>query len=76
MENLTNHLEIKHAMERRHGQGAVSKFAKKHGYSLPYVSQTIKGARANETVLTLLANFTGCRVHGVFPSKEISNKKH
>jgi len=69
MKNLTEHLEIKHAMERRLGHGALKKFADQHEYSLVYVSQTMSGIRCNEVVLRKLATCLGCRVHGVFPEK-------
>ena len=73
MKNLTDPLEIRHALERKLGNGAVTIFAKKHNYSLPYMSQTISGERSAEHVLRLMANCLGCRVHGVFPDKK--NKK-
>ena len=70
MQNLTDSIEIKHHLEKIHGYGSLAKFAEIHGYSIPYVSQTIKGDRANETVLKRLASYAGCRIHGVFPGEE------
>ena len=67
MQNLTDSIEIKHHLERIHGYGSLAKFARKYGYSLPYVSQTVKGNRANQLALQRLASFAGCRIHGVFP---------
>ena len=70
MENLTKRLEIRHALERELGNGAVKLLAGQAGCSVPYVSQNMSGVRANERILRLMANIIGCRVHGVFPIKK------
>lgn len=65
--NLTDPMEIRHALERKLGNGALTIFATAHGYSLAYISQTIAGARGNESVLEALASCLGCPVRGVLP---------
>lgn len=66
--NLTKPLEIRHALERKHGDGAVQKVANKLGVSGPCISATIHGNRCNPVVIQHLANEAGCPVYGVVPS--------
>ena len=70
MKNLTKQLDIRHALERELGKGAVSQLAEQANCSVPYISQNMSEARANEKILRLMANTLGCRVHGVFPIKK------
>lgn len=65
--NLTDPMEIRHAMERKLGSGALTIFAKVHGYSLPYISQTVAGERNNPALLEAIATCIGCPVRGVLP---------
>lgn len=65
--NLTNGLEIRHALELKLGFGAVTKLARKHGCTKTYISATIHGRRCNPDVIQLLANEAGCPVYGVAP---------
>lgn len=65
--NLTDPMEIRHALERKLGNGAMTIFATAHGYSLPYISQTISGERSNQRLLEALASCIGQPVRGVMP---------
>ena len=60
-------MQIKHALEDKLGKGAVSKFAKMEGYSVPYISQLINGDRRNVIVLRKIATFLKRKVYGVLP---------
>ncbi|MDX9893897.1 MAG: hypothetical protein RBS34_00530 [Desulfofustis sp.] len=68
--NLTDPMEIRHALERKMGGvGSLTNFAREHGYSVSYISQTISGERSNLHVLELLATRIGQPVHGVRPAR-------
>lgn len=69
LRNLTDPLEIKHALERRFGSGAQTIFAKAHGFTLQHVNMNIRGDRKSEIVLGALARDLGQPVHGVLPSE-------
>ena len=66
-QDLTDPMEIRHALERKLGSGAMTTFATAHGYSLGYISQTISGERGNRDVLQALASCLGQKVRGVAP---------
>ena len=68
--NLTDPMEIRHALERKLGNGALTIFANAHGYSLPYISQTVAGERGNEEVLRAIASCLGQPVRGILPRKQ------
>jgi len=76
-DNLTDPMEIKHALERKLGYGAVKKTAAACGVTLPAISNTIHGQRGksgrpgNKGLLQHLANVIGQPVHGVAPDKEV-----
>ncbi len=75
-QNLTESIDILYAMEKKYGKrGVITWFAQKHGYSRPYMSQTINGSRSNPKVLQLFANYLGCPVYGIKPDnlQEICN---
>ena len=65
--NLTDPMDIRHALERKLGNGALTIFANAHGYSLAYISQTVAGERGNTSVLQAIANCIGQPVRGVLP---------
>lgn len=65
--NLTDPMDIRHALERKLGNGAMTIFANAHGYSLAYISQTVSGERGNRSVLQALATCIGQPVRGVLP---------
>jgi len=66
-QNLTDPLDIKHALERKLGYGAIKKIADKCAVSLPTASNALAGRRRNTTVLTYAAKMIGQPVHGVTP---------
>lgn len=66
-ENLTDPLEIKYALERQLGYGALNKIAVACGVSPPSVSNTINKRRYSKKVLTCIANTIGQSVHGIAP---------
>ena len=68
--NLTDPMEIRHALERKLGNGALTIFANAHGYSLSYISQTVAGDRGNKDVLQAIASCLGQPVRGVSPRKQ------
>lgn len=71
--NLTNPLEIKHALERKLGRGAVKIVANECGVSSPAISNTIHGRRGksgrpgNKGLLQYIANLIEQPVYGVAP---------
>jgi hypothetical protein len=77
LRNLTDPMEIKHALERKLGHGAQTIFAETNGFTLQHVNMNIRGERNNEAILGLLAQCIGQPVHGVAPlggnSKQFSN---
>jgi len=73
LRNLTDPMEIKHALERKLGRGAQTIFSGAHGYSLQHVNMVIRGERNNKEILGLLAQCIGQPVHGVAPVGGNSN---
>jgi len=67
--NLTNGIEIRHALELKLGYGAIAKLARKRGCTKTCISTTIHGKRSNPEVIQLLANEAGCTVYGVDPCR-------
>jgi hypothetical protein len=73
--NLTDPLEIRHALERKLGRGAVKIIAAQCNVSPPSVSNTIHGHRGqsgrpgNAGILQHIANIIEQPVYGVTPNK-------
>ncbi|MDR3631454.1 MAG: hypothetical protein P4L42_14080 [Desulfocapsaceae bacterium] len=67
-DNLTDPLEIKYALERQLGYGALNKIAIVCGVSPPSVSNTIRKRRSSRKVLACIANIIGQPVHGIAPA--------
>lgn len=65
--NLTNPMEIKHALERSMGAGALAKIATREGVSRSTVTNAIKGKRPGSALLQVIAKQIGQPVHGVTP---------
>ena len=79
--NLSDPMEIRHALERKLGRGAVKKIADDCGVSPPAVSNTIHGHRGqsgrpgNAGILQYLANVIGQPVYGVDPDEHNASTK-
>lgn len=71
-QNLVDHTDIRHAIERKGGgRGAIKRLATSMGLnSSTIVTMNISGARRQEKVLQGIADFLGQPVHGVCPSSE------
>lgn len=69
--NLTDPMEIKHALELKLGRGAQTIFARTHGFTLQHVNMVIRGERGNEVILGFLAQCIGQPIHGVDPVDEV-----
>ena len=67
MLNLTDPMEIKHALERSMGAGALSKLANREGVSRSTVTNAVKGKRPGSPLLQVIAKQIGQPVHGVTP---------
>jgi len=75
-ENLTDPLEIKYALERQLGYGALNKIAMACGVSPPSVSNTINKRRCCKKVLTCIANTIGQPVYGIAPDENLPLKTY
>ena len=65
--NMTDPLEIKHALERALGSGAMSRIAEEKGVSRSTVTNVVKGRRPGSPLLPYMAGVIGQPVHGVGP---------
>jgi hypothetical protein len=72
-QNLTDPLEIKHALERKLGYGAIKQIASCCGVTSSAVSKIIRH-RGSKKVLKCVATTIGQPVHGIMPDKDISMK--
>ncbi len=67
MLNLTDPMEIKHALERSMGAGALSKLASREGVSRSTVTNAVKGKRPGSPLLQVIADQIGQPVYGITP---------
>ena len=76
-QNLTDALDIKHALEKKLGYGALQLVADVHAVKLPIVSNAISGRRRSPRdmkILAWIAAEIGQPVLGVLPDgKELEN---
>lgn len=66
-QNLTDPLDIKHALERKLGYGALRKIAGKCEVSPPEVTNVVYGRRRNKGVLAAIAQIIGQPVLWICP---------
>ena len=72
--NLTDPMEIKHALEKSMGGGALSKLAKREGVSRSTVTNAIKGKRPGSHLLQVIADQIGQPVYGTNPNEVCATK--
>lgn len=66
--NLTSPIEIKHALERVRGYGAISRLAEEHHVSRSAMTNAVAGRRPGSHLLQIIAAEIGQPVHGVLPN--------
>ena len=72
--NLTDPMEIKHALEKSMGVGALSKLARREGVSRSTVTNAIKGKRPGSPLLQVIADQIGQPVYGANPNEVFATK--
>lgn len=67
LNNLTDPLEIKHALERSMGAGAMTKLADREGVTRSAITNAVKGKRPGSHLLKVIAEQIGQAVYGITP---------